>query len=106
MLAQDGIIMVDDFFAEGSETSLPPNIASSLGGRWPGVSEGVMRFYYNQSSLDEAPLVPFFVGFNKVGLLLDGRAVGEDLARFCSRGRRSRASTSTSCEAKDPASCQ
>ena len=86
--------------------ALPPTIASSLGSSWPGVSEGVMRFYYNQSSLDEAPLVPFFVGFNKVGLLLDACAGGEDLARFCLRGRRSRASISTSCEGKVPASCQ
>eukprot|EP00960_Hanusia_phi_P038537 753476-Hanusia_phi.AAC.7 len=58
-----------------------------------------MRFFYNQSNLNAgAPLVPFFVGFNKVlpdplTLLSLTRA-----SRCCLHGRRSLASISTSCE--------
>jgi hypothetical protein len=54
---QGGIVMVDDYFAEG----------------WPGVSEGVHAFMLHQRASDASQAVsatpqimPFFVGFNKV----------------------------------------
>ena len=54
---QGGIVMVDDYFAEG----------------WPGVSEGVHAFMLKQRPTSRErgtatvpTIVPFFVGFNKV----------------------------------------
>lgn len=59
---QGGVVMVDDYFAEG----------------WPGVSEGVHTFMLTQSATNSVRsasgttasgtprIVPFFVGFNKV----------------------------------------
>ena len=63
-LADGGVVIVDDYFAEG----------------WPGVSEGVQAFFREQDSAGKADtdsmVVPFFVGFNKVLLTTRAHAGG------------------------------